>query len=128
MVAFAGGIAEARFRGRKNRVGAKEDRLWAFDLASSLCGDDRETSAYLNWLFARARNLVLSSNCWPGAERLAAELLARQTLNGREARQAFDSGLLDALSPEVREATQALKIWAASLDPAAATFGVDLGH
>jgi hypothetical protein len=53
----------------------------AFDLASSLCGDDQETSACPRWLYLKARNLILSRRCCPGVERVAAESLDRRTIS-----------------------------------------------
>jgi ATP-dependent Zn protease len=72
IINFAGGIAEERFRGRKNRAGAAGDVATAVDLASTVCGSIEETSAYLAWLHIRAKNLVNSPVHWPGIEALTA--------------------------------------------------------
>jgi hypothetical protein len=62
------------------------------------CGSEEETEAYLRWLLIRARNLITSLVNWPIVEHVAAELLARKTLNGREMREEYRIGMDKLLS------------------------------
>ena len=89
LILLAGGEAEAKFRGRHNHIGAERDYQDAIDLAMCVFGSEEETEAYLRWLLIRARNLITSLVNWPIVEHVAAELLARKTLNGREMREEY---------------------------------------
>jgi ATP-dependent Zn protease len=90
---FAGGIAEAHFRGRHCRSGARRDMEAAFDLACRVCASDEEAEKFLAWLYVRAKGLITAERHWPAVEAVARELLARRTLSGAAARAAFASAL-----------------------------------
>jgi hypothetical protein len=89
---FAGPAAEARVRGRHNHLWAGTDHHNAYHLASHFCGGNEETSAYLAWLAARAKNLIHDPFIWSGVESLAKALLTHQTMTGRKARAAYRAG------------------------------------
>lgn len=84
MMMLAGELAERRHRGRANHLGASEDRAHARSLLTLITADPDEESAYLSWLFIRARNLVEAH--WPQITAVAAALLEQGTLTGRELR------------------------------------------
>jgi hypothetical protein len=85
ITSLAGMIAERRFRGRYNHVGAADDLRQAVSMADYLSGDPRDTERYLNRAWERAEALLAEH--WPAVETLAAALLERQTLTGDEARE-----------------------------------------
>jgi hypothetical protein len=85
IIILAGPAAEARFRGRKNHVGASGDYQLACDLACCVAGGGEVLDKYLAWLNAVAVNLVTWPGQWEAVKDLAALLLERQTLTGREA-------------------------------------------
>jgi hypothetical protein len=89
MILFAGGIAERKFRGRHDHVGAHHDRHRALDYVDCLCGSTRESEAYVAWLYERTVNLLDHPLHWPMVECLARELLAEQELRGRKLREAI---------------------------------------
>jgi hypothetical protein len=93
LIYIAGGIAEARVRGRHNHVGARADIGMAMDMAARMSGDTEEASAYLAWLHARAKNLVAVPWHWRAVEKVAAVLLARQRISGQAVRRLFQEAL-----------------------------------
>jgi Peptidase family M41 len=86
--ALAGPAAEARWGGRRNRVGAGQDERNALDLADYVAGDPTGEGArlYVAWLRHRAEGLVRRELYWAAVEALAAELLARRRVGARRAR------------------------------------------
>ncbi len=79
---LAGPIAEARFKGRRNHVGASSDDHQAVNLAFRLWSAPAVATAYLDFLGARAQELI--DVLWYLVDSLAAELLERRTLSGVE--------------------------------------------
>jgi hypothetical protein len=59
---------------------------WA---TGQFCGSTEEVNAYLAWLAERTANLLARPQHRRAVELIAAELLARQVLSGRRARQLF---------------------------------------
>ncbi len=97
---LAGPVTEARHTGRRNRVGASSDYRTCADLALSMCqGESEEANALLRWLELRARNLLALPFVWGPVVALAAALLERETLTGRQAR-AICRAAPDAEGPE----------------------------
>jgi hypothetical protein len=87
IVRLAGAVAEARAGGEP--PGDDEDVRAAYDLVTKFCGSDEEAEKYLEWLRARAVNLLNAEENWLAVDSLAAELLERRELSGREARRVF---------------------------------------
>lgn len=87
LVLFAGGLAEAEFLGRANRVGAQGDREDLADLLLIATGSAAEAAAYGNWLCERARNMVLAH--WHQIQAVAGALLERKVLSGAEVRELY---------------------------------------
>lgn len=82
---LAGGVAEKRFAGRANHLGARSDYSTASDLALRASGSGEAASAMLRWLRFGAEGLVRVR--WWAVEALAKVLLDRETMTGKEARQ-----------------------------------------
>ena len=87
LIDFAGGIAEARFKGSKRRLGAHGDRSHALTLLGWLSASQKECAAYAAWLYARAENLLAQGYVWRMVEAVAAELLRKGTLSGGQLRE-----------------------------------------
>jgi len=83
MIRCAGFIAEARFAGRRNWVGSRQDRLDVLDMAEIVTGaDPAASSAYVAWLEQRAAWIVGCPPYWAAIQGLAAVLLERRELRG----------------------------------------------
>jgi hypothetical protein len=91
MILYAGGIAEAKHKGHRRRLGDGADQQRAMNLASYIAGETEELEAYLRWLWLRTRNLI--DLRWAAVGHFAAELLARRHMNGREARAAWEKAI-----------------------------------
>jgi len=85
VILFAGGAAEAKFKGRANYRGSSSDYEHATALAMAVCGSSKQAEKYLAWLVVVAQDLVSSPVHWPLIEALAEELLTQKTLNGKKA-------------------------------------------
>jgi hypothetical protein len=87
---LAGNVAERLATGRKINVGAQHDFSTACDLLSHLCGHGNgEIEAYFNLLMIRTRGILTSPPIWSAVERLAAELLNKQTVRYKSAKTLF---------------------------------------
>lgn len=83
----AGRIAEKRFAGRYNHVGANADNQSAITLASYVAdpGDRKVCEAYLKWRWLVAESIVKAR--WANIESVAAALLQRQRLSCADVRE-----------------------------------------
>jgi hypothetical protein len=108
IVRLAGTIAEAELTGRhgkgfnhvpRTRGPSGWDGDVAIDLAYPITGGPEELSAYLDWLYFRTRNLLRVHHHWRAVERLAAALLERKKLSGREARRVIFAAFNEGLPP-----------------------------
>jgi ATP-dependent Zn protease len=95
VVLYAGQVAEAKFLGRAHAPhGAGHDDGTAADFALKFCGQSEdEASAFLGWMYARARTLVNVEHHWHGVRRLAEALLEREELSGRSIRKVWHASL-----------------------------------
>jgi len=92
MVAMAGGLAQGRKFGPAGvRDHSRSDMEYAVELALYSNDDKPEAKVFLESLSIRAESLVESS--WPMIEALAAELLKRRRMTGKELREWFDQWL-----------------------------------
>ncbi len=70
LVKFAGHAAEAKYRGRANRIGASSDYRQAIDFILPFTGNKKEAGLYLTWLaekqaaLSRLRTTGLLSRRW----------------------------------------------------------------
>jgi hypothetical protein len=85
LVLLAGLAAESKFAGRNYWRGAHEDLRAAHNVASYFEPGDAE-ALFVRLQLARARRLVGRPDAWDLVQRLAAALLERRTMSGREVR------------------------------------------
>jgi hypothetical protein len=97
---FLGGVAaEQILRGLADwKISADADMERAFDLAVYVCGDEKEISAFLQWLHRRTLNLLGLDHHWRAVEGIAEALIEHKTVSGRRARQLFQAALADGLT------------------------------
>src|SRR5262245_1829646 len=91
VVLLAGPLAEARFAGRRNHVGAHGDYLAALDIAERTCSSERARFRYTQWARQEAEDLLAVDWHRDAVGRVAAALLGRGALTGREARACVDA-------------------------------------
>ena len=85
-VCLAGNAAIKKLTGRWDNIGAEDDYHQAAGFALYVTGDGGdEVNALVRWLQIRAAGVV--NNQWPYIEAVAAALLERKTLNGKEVRE-----------------------------------------
>lgn len=87
MCSLAGGIAEAKFRGRHNHRGASGDYFNTVDFAEYVTHSVKEAEAYINWLSIRTAHLFSLPYVWAGVAGLAAALIEQRHIGSRAARQ-----------------------------------------
>ena len=85
MLSLAGGIAERKYCGRWNHVGAASDYENAGRLALDATGSSEEANAYLKWLHIRTKQVV--NIYWYLIEAVAKALLEHQTLSAVDIEQ-----------------------------------------
>lgn len=86
MIAMAGLAAEYLHAGPVNRPGAVADLQRALNIGLAAIPDPEEATAFINWLFIRARNRLRAPACARAIKALAAELARRGSLTGAEVR------------------------------------------
>ncbi len=87
-VYLAGNVAERRVTGRAVVAGSRNDFTNACEMLSHLCGDyESELPAYFNLMYVRTVGLVTNPLNWLTVERIAAELLDKQTVRYRTAKE-----------------------------------------
>jgi hypothetical protein len=82
---IAVGVAERKFTGRRNRVGARSDRDQAYDVDSLLYGGPT-LDKYLALMLSRAEDLICGPGLWPQVELGVADLLKHWTLTEEQVR------------------------------------------
>jgi len=83
MAQMSGFIAERRYRGRANHVGAFADYLSTDDMASVLTFSAEERDLFLDWLYARTRALMRRRTARAAVTAVARALLQKERLSGR---------------------------------------------
>lgn len=96
LIGLAGPAAERRFRGRRNWVGAGADIHRAAELGSYLY-DGRTLDRFLDFMLARADDLVASRAHWIRIEATALALMERETLTADEVKEACQAGVEAAM-------------------------------
>jgi len=86
MIALAGLAAEYLHRGPVDRRGAATDLQRALSIAQAATADPEEATAFVNWLFVRARNRLCVPACARAVKALAVELARQGSLTGAEVR------------------------------------------
>lgn len=95
LCAFAGPVAEAKFTGRRNKIGASGDYQIIVDRATYLHGDDRVLEKYLVYMEARAACYVSEPVNWLCITRLAKTLLKQKTMSSDAVLQALQDAQAD---------------------------------
>lgn len=104
---LAGAIAERRFTGRNSSAGGWSDDRIAIDLLSHLCGTETfEIDAYLDLLIIRTRALLSVPHRWMAIQRLAAQLLDKQTVRYQDARAIADQAIADFSRMSIEQQNQ----------------------
>ena len=98
IIFLAGPVAEAKLTGRYNHIGASKDYEGAVLYASYVTGSSEETSAYINWLLEKTKN-ILSIYRWDAVELLAGELIKRREIGYKTTREIIRKGLDGPLPP-----------------------------
>lgn len=83
IVGSAGFIAEKKFTGRGNKIGARSDWTKLAMLTMTFKGSQKQVNAYLKYISITAAELVSSE--WDPITLFASELLKRETLSETEA-------------------------------------------
>ncbi len=83
MSQMSGFIAERRYRGRANHVGAAFDYVSTHEIASALTFSREERDLFLDWLFARARALMRRRTARAAVTAVARALLKQEEVSGR---------------------------------------------
>lgn len=83
MSQMSGFIAERRYRGRANHLGALADYLGTGDIATVFTLSREERDLFLDWLFARARALMRRRPAQLAVTAVARALLRKEQLSGR---------------------------------------------
>jgi hypothetical protein len=93
MVSLAGLIAQRIYSpGSVRNYHAHADHGTAADIALHLTSSEEEAGAFLKWLEIRTRNLLQAH--WPMVDALSKELLARNTVGGREVARLLNTKIL----------------------------------
>jgi hypothetical protein len=94
VVLFAGKEAERRYSGRVSPGVAASDYRTAVNLATYVA-DGEQTGPFCEWLRVRAKCLV-TMHYWPLVEAVAAELLKRRRLTGKQVREIIRAAMRTA--------------------------------
>src|SRR5262249_34141689 len=86
-IGLAGVLAEGKFTGRRNHVGASSDYSKAIDLASHFYGYDEVLTKYLEFMSALTLAWVEHPLRWIQIEALAAALGEQGQVGGKRVRQ-----------------------------------------
>lgn len=89
-VMFAGPEAERRFAGRYNHRAAQTDYERALHIASSYCGSEDDTNAFLKWRRIVAQEFIRLTHIWFATRTLAQELIRRGDILGSDVCRSID--------------------------------------
>lgn len=95
---LAGPLAERRYRGRGNHIGATSDYHTLSDTALHHLGNVEVANTWLRYCQARAVALLNAPGVWDQVEAVARELLARNALTGDEVRSVCFAALSTAIA------------------------------
>jgi ATP-dependent Zn protease len=86
-ILLSGEVAYGLFAGRKNWERSSDDVQACLGLADSQCGDEEESSAYLNWLLLSVRNELHLPHNWICVRALAEVLMKKKTISYAKTRE-----------------------------------------
>jgi hypothetical protein len=93
LIALAGLAAEYVHPGPIDRAGAAADLARALEIALAAISDPEEATAFINWMFVRARNRLSDPRCRRAIKALAVELARRGSLTGPRVRSLLQRSL-----------------------------------
>lgn len=86
MISCAGHAAELNLTGRRNWVGSSYDNQKASELAMYFCGSERQTGAFMDWMWIRIIDWIKQPLHWIAVEAVAEELVKSKQLKAMEVR------------------------------------------
>ncbi len=108
LVCLAGPAAQRRFSPRGYRwVHGEGDYRQAVELLSYISPESKELGAYIGLIDIRARNFVRRDDMWAAIEAVAAALLDRGEIPGREIKPIIQRGIQRAVDEHLRKARAA---------------------
>jgi len=85
-ISLAGPAAEAILTRRKRMPGSHKDFYHSMEMASRLCGSDKETNAYISFMWEQTWNIMILRHNWEAVKVVAKSLLRKRTLRYRAVR------------------------------------------
>lgn len=111
MICLAGKIATKILTGRRDHIGGSSDSSRAANYGSYISCEIKEREALFKWLYIRTENHL--KKAWKAVEFVAAELLKREKIKGKELKtvimNAFGHGIHTDADKHLFESLQALK-------------------
>jgi hypothetical protein len=96
-MSLAGEIAQRRYKPRSMRSHhGHSDRDHAADLLSYFATSQEELQVWLKLLTIRTENMFAPARVWRAVEKLAAALMVKRAISGKEATEIISSALRDA--------------------------------
>lgn len=81
---FAGPVSQQMFTGEWDHVGAASDNEQIFQIVERVTINDAEAAALRQWAFERTKNLLRRPDVWRRVRLIAAELMTRDTITGKD--------------------------------------------
>lgn len=101
LICLAGQIAHTIHAGRHlAHYRSSKDNEDAVECAIKYCGSGERATAWLSWMFIRARDLMEQKHVWRAVDALVKVLMVRQTLPGKEAEAIVSSAMFPGLYDE----------------------------
>lgn len=97
LVSLAGLAAESRFTGRRNLRAASGDYRFAVEMAAYAYNFGPVAGKYVEFLEARAMQLMAGPAVWVKVEAMAKALLAHKRLDAKQARAIYAGAVQDAV-------------------------------
>ncbi len=90
LILMAGMASEARLSGTYNQSGADQDLRMARRFAMMRAGNAKQAERLERKLLTKTEHLLSDEQTWDAVVKIAADLLARETISGRAAQHWFD--------------------------------------
>ncbi len=95
LILMAGIAAEAQLSGVYNLGGADQDMRMARRFAMMRSGSAKQAERLEKKLLAKTEHMLSDENYWNAVEKIAADLMERETISGRAAQHWFDRAVKD---------------------------------
>ncbi len=90
LILLAGMAAESQLSGTYNLAGADQDLRMARRLAMMRAGSAKQAERLERKLLAKTEHMLSDESKWNAVEKIAADLMERETISGRAAQHWFD--------------------------------------